>query len=95
MDFHTQANIWEDVEDHLACKPDFSQFSFYSPSPQTPLYDRLREEGRLLENIPLEECHAFKQPWFIHPEFSLAEAEKVQERAYLEDFYRLGPGLIQ
>jgi radical SAM superfamily enzyme YgiQ (UPF0313 family) len=95
VDFHTQANIWEDVEDHLACNPDFSQFSFYSPSPGTPLYDRLQKEGRLLRSIAWEDCHAFKQPWFIHPEFSLAEAEKIQERAYLEDFHRLGPSLVR
>ena len=95
VDSHTKANIWEDVEDHLSCNPAFSQFSFYSPSPGTPLHDRLREEGRLLTSIPLEDCHAFKQPWFIHPEFSLAEAEKVQERAYLEDFHRLGPGMVR
>jgi hypothetical protein len=95
VDYHTQANIWEDVEDHLSCNPDFSQFSFYSPSPGTPLHDRLQKEGRLLTNIPLEDCHAFKQPWFIHPEFSLAEAEKIQERAYREDYRRLGPSLAR
>jgi hypothetical protein len=95
VDSHTQANIWEDVEDHLACKPDFSQFSHYSPSPGTPLYDRLKQEGRLLSTIAWEDCHAFKQPWFLHPEFSLVEAEKVQERAYLEDFHRLGPSLVR
>lgn len=95
VDYHNKANIWEDVEDHLACNPDFSQFSFYSPSPGTPLYDRLREEGRLLTTIPWEDCHAFKRPWFVHPEFSLAEAEALQERAYLEDFHRLGPGLVR
>jgi hypothetical protein len=95
VDFHTQANIWEDVEDHLSCNPDFSQFSHYSPSPGTPLYERLQKEGRLLAGIPLEDCHAFKRPWFVHPDFSLAEAEQIQERAYLEDFHRLGPGLIR
>jgi hypothetical protein len=95
VDSHTQANIWEDVEDHLACNPDFSQFSLASPCPGTPLYDRLQKEGRLLTSIPLADCHGFKQPWFSHPEFSLVEAEKIQERAYLEDFHRLGPSLAR
>jgi len=95
FDFHNKANIWEDIEDHLACEPAFSQFAFYSPVSGTPFYERLKEEGRLLLNIPLEEWHAFKQPWFIHPEFSLWEAEKVQEKAYLEDFYRLGPSVVR
>ena len=95
FDFHTRENIWQDIEDHLACNPDFSQFSFYAPAPGTPLYQRLKAEARLMMNIPFEEWHAFKQPWFIHPEFSLLQAEKIQEKAYLEDFYRLGPGLTR
>jgi len=95
MDFHTRENIREDIEDHIAARPAFSQFSFYSPLPQTPLYQRLKEEGRLLFDIPFEEWHAFKQPWFIHPEFSLEEAEKVQEQAYRDDFNRLGPSIVR
>jgi len=95
FDFHTKENIWQDIEDHLSCKPAFSQFSFYAPFPGSPLHARMKQEGRLLSAIPLEDCHAFKQPWFIHPEFSLAEAEQVQEKAYLEDFYRLGPSIVR
>jgi len=95
LDNHTKENIREDIEDHLACNPAFSQFAFYSPVPGTELYQRMKREGRLLEQIPFEEWHAFKQPWFFHPEFTLTEAEKIQEKAYLEDFYRLGPGLVR
>jgi hypothetical protein len=95
FDFHTKKNIWEDVEGHLALRPAFSQFSFYAPFPGSPLHARMKQEGRLLSEIPLEDCHAFKQPWFIHPEFSLAEAEKIQEKAYLDDFYRLGPSIVR
>jgi len=95
MDFHNRQNIREDIEDHLACNPAFSQFSFYAPAPGTALYERLKTEGRLLSNIPLEEWHAFKQPVFIHPEFGLEEAEEIQEQAFQEDFYRLGPSLVR
>ncbi len=95
FDFHTKQNIWEDIEDHLAIVPALSQFAFYSPAPGTPFYDRLKEEGRLLMNIPVEEWHAFKQPVFKHPEFTLREAEQLQQKAYLEDFYRLGPSLVR
>lgn len=95
LDYHDRKTIWEDIEDHLACKPAISQFAFYSPCPGTPLYDRLKEEGRLLTNIPFEEWHAFKQPVFVHPHFSLLEAEKIQEKAYLEEFHRLGPSIVR
>ncbi len=85
----------EDVDEHLACRPVFSQFSHFSPAPGTPLYDRLEEQNRILTAIPFEDWHAFKQPWFIHPEFNLAEAEKIQEEAYRRDFHELGPSVMR
>jgi hypothetical protein len=55
----------------------------------------MEKEGRLLPAIPYEDCHAFKQPWFVHPHFGLAEAEKIQRDAYRKDFYTLGPSLAR
>ena len=95
LDGHTKENIDEDISDHIACQPDFSQFSFYSPAQGTPLYDRLKSEDRLLGGIAFEEMHAFKQPWFLHPHFTLEEAERVQEKAYLRDFNELGPSIVR
>jgi hypothetical protein len=95
LDAHTKENIIRDIQEHLDCRPDFSQFSFYSPSPGTPLHQRLKAEGRLIEGIAFEEMHAFKQPWFKHPHFTLEEAEYVQEAAYLRDFYELGPSIMR
>jgi hypothetical protein len=95
LDCHTKQNIRGDIDRHLACRPTFSQFAHYSPAPGTPLWDRMQEEGRLLTAIPFEEYHAFKQPWFIHPEFSLLEAEDIQEEAYNRDFLELGPSVMR
>ncbi len=95
MDCHTKENIWEDIDDHLECKPAFSQFSHISPVPGTPLWDRLDEEGRILRFIPIEERHGFRQPWFVHPHFSLVEAEEIQRQAYEKEFRMLGPGLAR
>ncbi len=95
LDSHDKDNVMEDVEDHLKARPAFSQFSHYSPLPGTPLYERLAEDKRILTAIPFEEWHAFKQPWFIHPEFNLKEAERLQEEAYLMDFHKLGPSLMR
>lgn len=88
---HTKENIHQDIEEHLACAPVFSQFAHFSPVPGTPLYERLEKENRILHCIPVEEQHAFKQPWFVHPHFNLVEAEKIQEQAYIRDFLELGP----
>jgi len=95
LDAHTKENMRADVDEHLACNPAFSQFSLCSPVPGTPLWDRLKEENRILESIPFEDCHAFKQPWFIHPQFSLLEAQAAQEEAYRRDFYELGPSVMR
>ncbi len=95
MDCHTKENIWEDIDDHINCQPAFSQFSHISPVPGTPLWDRLEEEDRILNFIPIEECHGFRQPWFVHPNFSLVEAENIQRQAYEKDFLSLGPGLAR
>jgi len=95
LDEHTRKNISEDLEDHLACNPDFSQFAFYAPAPGTPFYDRLKQEGRLMLHLPFEDCHEFKQPWFLHPEFSLVQAEQIQKQAYREDYLRLGPSGVR
>lgn len=95
LDEHTPDNVWEDIDEHIECRPTFSQFSHLSPAPGTPLWEGMKREGRMLEAIPYEECHAFKQPWFVHPRFSLLEAERLQRDAYLRDFYTLGPSLAR
>ncbi|MFO8057202.1 MAG: cobalamin-dependent protein [bacterium] len=95
LDCHTKDNITDDINDHLSANPALSQFSHYSPAPGTVLYDRLWEENRILAQIPYEEWHAFHQPWFIHPEFTLQEAEKVQDLAYERDFLELGPSIMR
>jgi radical SAM superfamily enzyme YgiQ (UPF0313 family) len=95
LDNHTKENIQEDIDEHLACKPTFSQFSHYAPIPKTPLWDRMHREGRLIPGIPWEEMHAFHEPWFYHPHFTSSEAKNIQETAYLRDFYELGPSFLR
>ncbi len=95
LDRHTKRNIEEEIDEHLKCRPTMSQFSHYAPIFGTPLYDRLAREGRILTALPLEDWHAFHQPWFVHPEFTLKEAEEIQEHAYLRDFHELGPSLLR
>ncbi len=91
LDKHTKENIREEIDEHLACRPTFSQFSHYAPLPDTPLWNRMQREGRLIRGIPWEEMHAFNEPWFSHPHFTALEGKNIQEEAYQKDFHELGP----
>jgi radical SAM superfamily enzyme YgiQ (UPF0313 family) len=95
LDEHNKDNIRQDIDRHLACRPTMSQFAHYSPAPGTVLWDRLKAEGRLIHGIPWEEMHAFSEPWFIHPHFTLKEAKQIQEEAYQRDFHELGPSMLR
>ena len=95
LDGHTKENIKEDIDEHLACRPTFSQFSHYAPIPQTPLWKKMHDEGRLIPGIPWEEMHAFNEPWFYHPHFTAQEARDIQEKAYRRDFQELGPSPLR
>jgi radical SAM superfamily enzyme YgiQ (UPF0313 family) len=95
LDEHTRENIREDINDHLTCRPAFSQFSHYAPLPGTPLWDRMSDENRLIPGIPWEDMHAFDEPWFYHPHFSSQEAKNIQEEAYQRDFHELGPSILR
>jgi len=95
IDEHNRENIREDIDEHLACKPAFSQFSHYAPLPGTPLWNRMHNAGRLIPGIPWEDMHAFDEPWFYHPNFSCQEAKNIQEEAYQRDFHELGPSILR
>jgi len=95
LDHHTQENIREEIDEHLACRPAFSQFSHYAPVPGTALWERMNEQNRLIPGIPWEEMHAFNEPWFYHPHFTVKEGKDIQEEAYQRDFHELGPSVFR
>ncbi len=47
FDFHTRETMEEDFQYFLACEPTMSQLTRVTPYPGTPLYNRLKEEGRI------------------------------------------------
>jgi len=95
LDEHTKENIEEDINYHLSLQPVYSQFAHYSPAQGTVLWRRMKQEGRILHSIPLEERHAFKQIWFKHPHFTPLESEIVQRQAYEKDFHEFGPSFVR
>jgi len=55
-DFHDHSNIMEDLNYFVALQPTYQQLTRVSPFPGTPLWERLREEGRVRE-VPWEDVH--------------------------------------
>jgi len=47
FDFHTRETLEEDFQYLLACEPLTAQLTRVTPYPGTPLYNRLKEEGRV------------------------------------------------
>ncbi len=47
FDFHTRETMEEDFQYFLACEPTTAQLTRVTPYPGTPLYNRLKEEGRI------------------------------------------------
>ncbi len=47
FDFHTRETLEEDFQYLLTCEPTAAQLTRVTPYPGTPLYNRLKEEGRI------------------------------------------------
>ena len=94
MDEHSKENIWDDIDYLISLKPTLSQFLIYSPCPTTPLWNRLEAEGRLNTDYPLDKRDGFHL-MFNHDNFSAAELEEIQEKAFIKEYYELGPSVIR
>ncbi len=55
-DFHHHGNIHEDLNYFVSLYPTYQQLTRVSPFPGTPLWERLREEGRV-DQVPWEDVH--------------------------------------
>jgi hypothetical protein len=95
VDAHSKENIYDDIDDHIAGKPVFSQFLFYTPTPGTPLYQRFLLEGRINTELTYEDYNGRNASLVIHPAFSSREARQIQDDAYYRDFEQLGPSLVR
>ncbi|MHA2036945.1 MAG: B12-binding domain-containing radical SAM protein [Promethearchaeota archaeon] len=55
-DYHNHANMYEDLNYFIACKPTYQQLTRLSPFPGTELWRKLKEQGRVCE-VPWEDVH--------------------------------------
>jgi len=92
-DFHTVENVWEDLDYLVSLKPSLSQILILTPACGTPLFDRLKKEGRLLD-IPNKHWDGFHLA-FDHPHIGKQKMEELILEFYDEEYRRLGPSAIR
>jgi hypothetical protein len=94
-DFHTKDNVWEDIDYALSLNPDFIQFALLAPLPQTRLYLDLKEQGRILDQIPYQDYHGQTCIYFRHPAFTPEESGELLKSAFVKDYRTLGPSILR
>jgi len=92
-DWHDETSLEEDFQYLLSLKPALSQFMMYSPCPQTPLYERMVRENRLL-NVPYiyhDGFHALMR----HPNFNAEQLEARLNQFFRREYEELGPSVCR
>jgi radical SAM superfamily enzyme YgiQ (UPF0313 family) len=94
LDHHTKENIMDNIDWSVSLGTDLHQFMALSPSPGTPLWDRLTSENRILEDVHLGETSGLTKIWFKHPHFKPEETDEYIKKAFQKNFLVNGPCLL-
>ncbi|MGA1841013.1 MAG: hypothetical protein ACMUIU_10340 [bacterium] len=92
-DFHTVEKVWEDFEYLVSLNPSLCQFLILTPACSTPLFDRLKKEGRLIDMLH-KHWDGFHLA-FNHPHIGKQKMEQLILEVYDEEYRRLGPSAIR
>jgi hypothetical protein len=93
FDFHSHANIVEDLNYFVSLYPTYQQLTRVSPFPGTPLWDRLKEEDRLSE-VPWEDVH-FWSGAQKNVAFEAHETLNLTEHGYDLLYRTWGPSILR
>jgi radical SAM superfamily enzyme YgiQ (UPF0313 family) len=74
-DYETAESVRETADFALANKFTFAAFNILMPYPDTPMYQRLHEEGRLL----------YDGKWWLHPDYRFNHAAFIPKRCSPEE----------
>ncbi len=100
MPYQDEETIERELDGLLELEPDLSQFLIYGPTPGTPFYERVVEEGKLREEFVADperyykNCDGFTS-MVEHPKLSAETIEALQGHCFYEDFQRLGPSIYR
>jgi len=94
-DDHDEALWQQEVDAFITMGQAYSQFLPLTAFPGTPLYKRLKKEGRLLDAIPPEERHALTTSCHQHPSIPIWKQESLIIHAYQQEYQQSGPGHLR
>jgi radical SAM superfamily enzyme YgiQ (UPF0313 family) len=95
LEHHTPANIAAEIEHAISHETDFHQFMLYTPVPGTPLYQEMKEQGRMLDSVDLADIHGQFKFNFKHAAISRDDSQRFLDFAFWHDFERNGPSLYR
>ncbi|HTP88402.1 MAG TPA: B12-binding domain-containing radical SAM protein [Bryobacteraceae bacterium] len=94
LEHHTPGNINEEIDYAISHDTDFHQFMLYTPVPGTPLYQQVKDEGRLID-VDLADIHGQDHFNFQHAAISREASKRYLDLAFWRDFERNGPSLFR
>jgi len=95
FDYQTAEIIEEEFEELMSLRPTMTQFLIYGPAHGTPLYDRMKREGRLTAKMDDHSKHDGFALCFDHPHIGADQMEALQRRLSHDAFHRLGPSVFR
>ncbi len=100
FDYQTPEVVRAELAGLLALRPTLSQFLIYGPTPGTPFFARVMEEGRLHPELVedreayYKKCDGFTA-MVTHPTLSPREIEALQDECFRTDYETLGPSVVR
>lgn len=100
LPYQTAETVREERAGLLALEPDLCQFLIYGPTPGTPFFEKVKEEGLLHEHLLQDPERFYKScdgfaAMVKHPHHSAAEIEAQQRESFEDDFETLGPTIYR
>lgn len=94
-DEHDEALWKQEVDTFIGMGQAYSQFLPLTAFPGTPLYKRMKKEGRILDAVPPEERHALTTSCHRHASIPLWKQESLILDAYQQEYLQNGPGQLR
>ncbi len=95
FDFQNRQNIEEDLQDFIALEPTTQQLTRVCPFPATPMWQNMKKEGRIKENVDWNSISFYGGGGMDPKNFNEHEVMKLIERGYRELYETHGATLAR